>query len=144
MRFDSVKLHCLWRETTNRLDSLARSVREHKSVAEASNFAKWLQFSGVIDLLEQNPQGFPLVVDGKRVREQVRTLLSDCGESFRNGKADPKYAASDIAEINRKLDILAAHVATNLPPEPALADTPAVDGSPALRVIAGGLSVEES
>jgi hypothetical protein len=96
----------MWRETDRFLDSLAASVREGKRVTEASNYCRWLQFSGVVSLLKENPSPSPLLVDGEGLRKKLDDLLYECGELFRGGKHDPKYAASDIAEINRKLDLL--------------------------------------
>ena len=39
-------------ETDRYLNDLARSVRECKRVDEASRFARWLLFSGVLDLVK--------------------------------------------------------------------------------------------
>ena|ERR1700722_20092407 len=90
-------LHWLWKETVNRLDSLARDVREAKNVAEASNFARWLQFSGILMLFRNNPSTTKhLEVDESVVRKKIDDLIYECGELFRGGKHDPKYAASDI------------------------------------------------
>ena len=114
-------LHWLWKETVNRLDSLARDVREAKNVAEASNFAHWLQFSGLLMLFRNNPSTTKhLEVDESMVRKKIDDLIYECGELFRGGKHDPKYAASDIAEINRKLDLLIAGGASKTN-EPAVA-----------------------
>jgi len=143
MRPDEVDLHWLWRETTNRLNVLAGLVRENKRVLEAADFARWLRFSGLPKLFKQFPQATPFCVDGDAVQKQIDDLLFECGEKFRTGKADPQYAASDIAEINRKLDIIAAHVSgATLPP---VMQTPAVDTEiaqvePALIVMQGGAS----
>jgi len=49
-------------------------------------------------------------VGGGGVKAKMRKLVSAWGELDCGGKHNPLYAASDIAEINRKLDILAAHV----------------------------------
>jgi len=107
MRTELHKLHWTWKETVNRLDSLARDVREAKNVMEASNFARWLDFCGMIQIFRDNPSTQKhLEVDADVVQKKVRDLIYECGELFRGGKADPKYAASDIAEINRKLDTL--------------------------------------
>lgn len=108
MCVDALELHWLWKETDNRLESLAQQVREIKNVAEAANFCRWLQFSGILKILERNPQPFPLLVDGVGLRRKVNNLTYECGECFKAGKADAKYAASDMAEINRKLDSLLA------------------------------------
>lgn len=89
-------------ETHFKLAALSREVREGKNVLYASQFARWLQFSGLVRLLE-------LVSDGVSIQKELGDLLFECGEIFKGGKVDPKYAASDIAEINRKLDLLLAH-----------------------------------
>jgi len=134
---DTVNLHRVWNETTRFVETIHREVREGKSVMEWSRYGRWLRFSGVLEILEANPQEFPLEVNGKALRALVEDLLSECGEKFRTGKADPTYAQSDIAEINRKLDILARHVATISPPANKTAEVDAAT-TPALRVIEGG------
>lgn len=140
MQFDSVMLHQIWRETTRKLEAYARDVRENKNVREASEFARWLQFSGVIKILEAFPQAEPLRVDGAALRKLAHELVLDCGECFRNGKADAKYAASDIAEINRKLDLIAAHVSTISPLIPATTEAAGNPSDPVLHVYSGGAS----
>jgi hypothetical protein len=55
VRTELHELHWTWKETVNRLDSLARDVCECKNVMEAANFARWLNFSGLIQLFEENP-----------------------------------------------------------------------------------------
>jgi len=91
----------LWlgNETDRFLGRLRREVSENKNVMLASLFCRWLSGSGVIALLERESRC-------KTLRRLVDDILYDCGELFRAGKSDPKYAASDIAEINRKLDML--------------------------------------
>ena len=107
MNIESHTVAWLWKETVNRLDSLAREVREAKNVMEAANFARWLQFSGIFQIFKDNPSSKAyLEVNANVVEKKTRDLIYECGELFRGGKADPKYAASDIAEINRKLDDL--------------------------------------
>jgi hypothetical protein len=97
----------MWKETVNRLDVLARDVREAKNVMEAANFARFISFSGLIQFFTENRSDLKhLEIDGSLVKKKVDDLIFECGELFRGGRADPKYAASDIAEINRKLDLL--------------------------------------
>lgn len=129
---DRVQLHVMWRETDRFLESLARDVRENKRVMEASQFCRWLNFSGFVKLLELNPQDAPLRVDGKGLQKKLNDLIYDCGELFRGGKHDPKYAASDIAEINRKLDDLTQRLS---PPSSETTDA----ANAALHVIQGGV-----
>jgi len=140
MQTDTVRLHRIWSETTRHVETFQRDAREGKRVLEASIFGRWLRFSGILELLDDNPQQFPTVVDGKALRRQVEDLLSDCGEKFKSGKADPTYAQSDIAEINRKLDVIAAHVAKISPPAIKTPDAGlATSLEPVLRVIEGGV-----
>lgn len=94
-------------ETTHYLADLARCVRECKRVDEASRFSRWLLFSGVLDLCREDT-GAAMHAD--RLAREASDLQMECGELFRGGKADPKYAASDIAEINRKLEVLASFI----------------------------------
>jgi len=105
-----VEVYRLWQETDRRIDSLTRSVRECKRVDEASTFSRWLQFSGILEVLERNSCKSVLPVDGRGLRLKVKELVAMCGELYRQGKASARYAESDIAEINRKLDVIAAHV----------------------------------
>src|ERR1017187_9060615 len=101
MHTETANLHWIWNETVNRLDSLARDVREAKNVMEAANFARWLNFSGLIPIFRDNPSNQKhLQVDAAVVQRKIDDLIYECGELFRGGKADPKYAQSDIAEIN--------------------------------------------
>jgi hypothetical protein len=86
-------------ETSRILDGLSRDVRECKNVMLASLYARWVLFSGVLALVQRES-------GSRALAKQVDDLLFECGELFRGGKHDPRYAASDIAEINRKLDLL--------------------------------------
>jgi hypothetical protein len=98
-----VRLDTVYRETMRTLERLSREVREGKNVLEASTFVRWLNFSGVLELLQllrQDGQDFTALP------KKVGELIQECGEQFRGGRVTPKYAESDIAEINRKLDVL--------------------------------------
>jgi len=106
----AISMHVLARQTENRLSVLRKDVSECKSVDEAANFTRWLRASGVLALLERFSTDGVLPVDGKSLSKLSETILSDCGDLYRNGKATPRYAASDIAEINRKLDIIAHEI----------------------------------
>lgn len=101
-------------ETLRYLETLARGVREGKNVDEAANFCRWLQFSGVLELLERYAMPGQ---DFHSVRRMVSDVILECGERFRGGRVQPTYSESDIAAINRKLDVLlsqAAHAPSGL------------------------------
>src|ERR1039458_10533474 len=55
MRIEAHKLRLIWKETNTRLDVLAGRVREGVEVLAASDFARWLNFSGIIQIFVQNP-----------------------------------------------------------------------------------------
>ena len=93
----AASLSWLAKETDRYLDRLARSVAECKSVDEAANFCRWLQFSGVMKL--PHP-------DCKELRGKTEDIMHRVGEIYKGGKVKPAYAASDIEAINLKLDYL--------------------------------------
>lgn len=100
-----VTLERICSETCRYLETLGREVREGKNVVEAANFARWLRFSGVLDLFSRYAlpdQTFPAF------ERKIVDLLDACGEHFRGGRTVPNYDQSDIAEISRKLDVLLA------------------------------------
>lgn len=101
----AVILETIDRETSRYVEMLGREIREGKGVYEASRFLRWLHFSGILSLLENYclpGQDFsPLL-------KKVGELTSECGERLKGGRESVKYAESDIAEINRKLDVLMA------------------------------------
>lgn len=105
------EMFVLARQTETRLLTLQRDVSECKSVDEAANFTRWLRASGVLGLLERFSCDGNMPVNGVAIRKLSESILSDCGDLYRNGKATPRYAASDIASINHKLDIIAGRMA---------------------------------
>jgi hypothetical protein len=107
----SSALVVVYRETDSFLDDLAKCVRECKRVDEASRFARWLRFSGVLRILElslTSSSSSLYSIDVSALRKKADDLVFQCGELYRQNKANPNYATSDIAEINRKLDALMA------------------------------------
>jgi hypothetical protein len=139
IKFDVVWLHCLWRETDNRLNTYAGRVREGVEVLPAADFPRWVQSSGLIELLEANPVDVPLCVDGKGIRAKVKQLIYDCGEWFRLHEAsniprDPLVPRCELERITHKLDLLAAYVAQL---SPSSVETVA-SVKPELHVIQGG------
>lgn len=110
MRTDSVNLHWLWRETVNRLDVLARRVSENRDVLGASEFCRWLLFSGLIQFFKENSQPEPLKVDGAFVEWKIKELLYQCNERFRTGKTEPTIAESELKSIHEKMDLIAGYL----------------------------------
>jgi len=104
LQFQTV-LENIFKETSRYLQSLESSVRGGKSVNEAVDFSRWLQFSGVLSLLEickdLNPEFATL-------RRRATDLVQTCAEHLRGGKVPAQYCQGDIDRIESKLDALFA------------------------------------
>ena len=98
-------MRILFRETSNRIATYLRLVAEGKCLDEASNFARWLQFSGLMGVLRSNPQPMPLPVDGEKLRLQMEELIAACGEVYAKwgNNPAPQYQKTDIDEIREQL-----------------------------------------
>jgi len=136
LHFDSIQLHWLWNETRRRVEQLATRADEGVDIQPAMDFARWLQFSGLIKLFKDNPQSEPLKVDGELIDKRVRDLIMDCGDYLKLNT--PGFVrVCQIEAVNQKLDLLAAQVAKLSPPVTETAK--AGCSSPALQVIQGGV-----
>lgn len=113
---DNLMLHVVWKETMARLHSLERSVQEGRAVDEASNYGRWLNFSGLIKIFEAYPQPVPLLVDGLAMRQLTDKLVSACGEIHKGGKMPHNPSQSTVDEINAKLDYLLSQTAKKISP----------------------------
>lgn len=125
--------HIIWRETDRYLDDLLNAVREGKCIEEAARYSRWLQFSGVITLLEDNKSAFPLVVDGAALRRKANDVVDAVRPYLQGRKVEPKYEATAIAQILSRLESIENQFS---PP----AQETDVMGTPVLRVIQGGVS----
>lgn len=136
---DVAWLHRIWREIDGKIDTYAGRVREGVEVLPASDFARWVRFSGLLELLEANSMDVPWAVDGPRLREKVRELIYDCGEWFRlhersSAVFNPMVPRCELERITEQLTILAGQVAKLSPPSTETA----APARPGLRVIQGG------
>ena len=103
MQTTEANLYWLWRETMNKLSSFKSRVSEGRDVTAASEFARWLQFSGIIKLLEANPQPAPLTVDGPLLRWTTDELINQCNERFRTNNLDPSFKATEFQTMHQKI-----------------------------------------
>ena len=138
MQADSMKLWKIWSETDRRLDSLTRCVREGVQVDEASNFARWLRFSGLLTLLQPYEQEVPLPIRAAELRRKCEDLIYECGEWYRahersNKPRDAYISQSKLEAIED--DLRAIKEALRLP---SMATADAVNTG--LRVLPGGAS----
>jgi len=130
----------IFRETEMRLDTYSRRVREGVEVLPASDFARWLQFSGILELLEAHEMAVPLRVESLRVK--TTDLLFECGEWFRlhersNTPRDPLVPRCELERITARL----TQIEQALRLSPPLTENTASVAEPAdavLRVIRGG------
>jgi hypothetical protein len=137
--YEPQHLHWIWKETDRKLDVLGVRVREGVEVLVASDFVRWLEFSGLIQLFEENPWDGDMRVDGKQIREKVEALIYDCGEWFRlhensfrpRGLEIPRC---EMEKVNRRLEQIEEHLSKLSPPETHTA--PVVPA--ALHVMPGG------
>jgi len=138
MHLDKVTLHILWRETNNRVDVLRARVREGTDVMHASEFSRWLQFSGILRLLQEQP--LPLPCRRAELEGKVEQLVAECGDWFANHERSnvqphPQIPRTELERINAQLNDLAAAVSRLAPPT---IETANAVREASLRVIEGG------
>jgi hypothetical protein len=103
-----VTLGGIYGQTNSYLARLARAVEEGRAVDEANNFLRWLQFSGVLHLLERHSH-----IDQKFItlRKSCEDLQFRCQKWLQgqNVKLPPSVARVD--EVNQKMDFLLSALA---------------------------------
>lgn len=137
--FDDSNMHWLWRETVSKLEVYRQRVRERQDVQAASEFARWVQFSGLIKLFTNSAQPEPRRVDGPFLEKLVKDVLWDCGEAFRKQGTPFSLNVSQAERINAKLDLIAGQLSKISPPITVNTASADEDSEPALRVISGGV-----
>ena len=101
-----VTLDRIFRETCNHLDSLGRHVGEGMNFLEVSLFLRWLEFSGVMELLSRHALPGQ---DFGGLRLKLDDLMARCRPLLQGQRVKNTYSEPDIVSINRKLDdVLAA------------------------------------
>jgi len=143
MLFDAVQAHWLWKETNRNLDVHARRVREGVEVLPAADFARFVQFSGIVKILQPHDQDGPFPCRSKELQKKCEDLIFECGEWFRldersNMPRNPNVPRCELEAITDILAVLVKQVARISPP---LIDKTVDVGEPvepALHVIQGG------
>jgi hypothetical protein len=118
-------LHRLYSETMMRLRILQRRVQEGRDVLPASDFARWLQFSGMIPLFKENAQDGVSKIDGSLLESTVEQLLQNCNERLRTNNDKPSFDRSDYCSLHEKLDMVAGYL-SKLSVAPAVVVEPTV------------------
>jgi len=118
----------------NRLSVLERRVQEGRDVDAASEYARWLSFSGLLKLLEANSQPAPLVVDGCLLESRCDELIRMCGERFKTGDRSPNLKAKELQSLHDKIDLVAGYLSRlNVPTLTVGSASTGVHGAPAVR-----------
>jgi len=131
-------LHRIYSETVNQLDSFSRRVQEGRDLEAASNFARWLSFSGIIMLLEAFPSPLPLKVDGRFLRWKCDELIEACNLRFRTNNLNPSFESKEFESMHEKIDRMAGYL-SRLSVAPAVTVNPLPREAVELNIISGGL-----
>lgn len=114
MESDTAILARIYSETVNKLDSFSRRVQEGRDVNAASEFARWLLFSGILPLLEQYPNQVqsqnPLKVDGAFLRWKAGQLVEACSDRYRTNNQNPSIEKTEFESIHEKIDRMAGYL----------------------------------
>jgi hypothetical protein len=114
MNPDLVILARIYGQTVNQLDSFSKRVQEGRDVEAASDFARWLSFSGICLLLERYPNQVqsldPLKVDGSFLRWKCEQLIEACNERFRTNSLNPVFAKKEFESMHEKIDRIAGYL----------------------------------
>jgi hypothetical protein len=114
-------LQRLYVETLRRIETFRLRVRQGVSVEDAQDFGRYVQWSGICDLMAINrpPTAklrdlFPY--DGAQLRSVADTLVTECCEYYqgrtRNSDGTAKGASkSDLEAIDAKLAVIVARLA---------------------------------
>ena len=86
-------------ETENYLDTLQARVNEGKCIDMASEFARWLQFSGISELCAK-------LADNPRVRSKCKELLTDVNWRYERNNTAPKVEKIQFESLSEKIDRL--------------------------------------
>lgn len=110
MSLDAFNLHWLWKETSAKLEVFLRRAREGKDLQAASEFARWVQTSGLIKLFSDNPAEVPHTVSGKETERLLKEVIYECGEQWNKRRCEAQIAVSELEAINHKLDLIAGQL----------------------------------
>jgi hypothetical protein len=109
--------HWLWKETVNRLDSLQERVNEGKDLTAALEFARYVLWSKVDEILKPHDCDGFLKVDASLMRWKAEELQRAVHECYRTGKSLPEGSLTQLAGISHKLDLIAGRIALLQAPE---------------------------
>ena len=136
---EAVNFAQIYRETIRRLDVLSLRVQEGKDVQGASEFCRWLDFSGIPRLLEANANKETglLKVDGAFLRWRCNELQERCNDYLQRGQADLTFSAAylqtmheKLESTNRKIDLVAGYLSKLSVAPSVVTNSPSVESEP--------------
>lgn len=105
------RIHWMWKETKNRLETLKERADEGRDINSAVEFARYILWSGLIKIFEECPGSGPLRVDAALIRKQATELEQVCTEHYRTRGSEPGIKVSELRSLHEKMDLLAGYVA---------------------------------
>ena len=123
---DIADMHWLWKETYNRLADLRARVNEGRDVMAASEFCRWIQFSGLLKLFRENAQDGFFKVDAAILETNIKELLALCNYRFRTGDKEPTLHKTELESMREKIDKMAGYL-SRLTAAPAVSVNPLPD-----------------
>lgn len=103
--------HWLWSETVNRLDSYQLRVNEGQDLDAALEFARYVIWSKLAEVMAPHDVAGALKVDSSFLRWKALELQRTVQDAFRTGKAAPSGNQAPLEAIGHKLDLIAAQLA---------------------------------
>jgi hypothetical protein len=113
---DGVQAYKLWRETDGMLSQYVKRAREGKDLYAALDFARYVLWSGVIDLVNQNAHLSPVKIDAAHLQWKAKDLQSTVQDVFSKNKCHPEVELAELEKINHKLDLIAGVIAKGVTP----------------------------
>lgn len=128
----------IYRETMNRLSVLDGYVREGKYLEEALQFARFVLWSGVVDLCNYyatSEAGFK--VSGANLQTRAKQLQTEVQDRYLKTGKGISIEFTELQKVNHKLDLIAGKISQLSPPKE---NTENAVSLPAFQVIQGGVS----
>lgn len=107
---DSSTYYRIFTECCNRVNTYCKRVAEGRDVQSASEYARWLFFSGIIGLLKENSCDGPLKVDGAHLAWKVEDLTERCNQYFRSNGRSSGVSSSELESVHEKLARVSSNV----------------------------------
>lgn len=110
MDASNANFHRVYTECCARVEIYCKRVAEARDVQAASDFAKFLFFSGIIGLLKENASPEPLKVDGAHLAWKLEDLIERCNGHFRSNGRASGVSPGELESVHEKLARVSANV----------------------------------